>query len=181
MIGKILTIATASAVTIIAVCGALVLIAMDLLGASFIEKLKFVTGAHDQKPSVEKALEGTKDITFFKSVKVEGKPFAIMMGITFATAEDMRAGKQKSRWCYITVLPVEGGMLRQIELATQQGAKQPEYSDLSKYAASELAVLGETAQSLADIARKHCVFTKEPGGPGTLARRLTIALRGEPA
>lgn len=178
---RILWVGTASLVAIAAAVGTMTIMAIDLLGANFIEKLKFVTEAQDRKPSVEKALEGTKDITFFKSVRVEGKNFSIMMGITFATAEDMRAGKQKSRWCYITVRPVEGGMLRQIELATQQGARQPEYSDLSKYAASELAVLGETAQSLADIARQHCVFTKEPGGPGTLARRLTIALRGEPA
>ncbi|MFA5952586.1 MAG: hypothetical protein WC807_20165 [Hyphomicrobium sp.] len=176
---RIFLIGAASLAALTAAAGTVSIMAIDLLGASFIEKIKFI-GEHPRGDVVPKELKGTKDITYFKTVKVDGKPFSITMGISFATPEDLASGKQKSRWCYTTIKPADGGVPRQIELATQEGAKLPRYNDLAAYAAGELAVLGETMESLATIARKHCVFTKEPGGPGSLVRRFTtIVLKGE--
>lgn len=179
---RIFLIGAASLAALTAAAGTVSIVAIDLLGASFIEKVKFLGTLPREESSVPKELKGTKDITYFRTVKVDGKPFAITMGISFATPEDLAAGKQKSRWCYTTIKPADGGVPRQIELATQEGAKAPRYNDLAVYAAGELAVLGETMESLATIARRHCVFTKEPGGPGSLARRFTtIVLTGAPA
>lgn len=176
---RIFLIGAASFAALMAAAGTVSIMAIDLLGASFIEKIKLIA-EHPRGDVVPKELKGTKDITYFKTVKVDGKPFSITMGISFATPEDLADGKQKSRWCYTTIKPADGGVPRQIELATQEGAKPPRYNDLAAYAAGELSVLGETIESLATIARKHCVFTREPGGPGSLVRRFTtIVLKGE--
>lgn len=180
MIGKILTIATATVVSAVAVAGAICLVALDLAGAPMIERAwSFLTKPRETSP-IEDRLAGTKDLTFFKTVRVDSRPYAITMGVSFATPEDLATGKQKLRWCYCTIKPKDGGLPRQIELAAQEGKKPPRYHDLSSFSASELALLGETIESLATVARKHCVFTKEPGGPGSLVRRFTtIVLKGE--
>lgn len=182
MIERIFLIGLTSFVALLAVAATVGIMALDLLGASFLEKLKFIFAQSRPAPVVAKELQGTKDITFFKTVKVDGRPYSLTMGIAFATPEDLAAGKQKSRWCYCTIAPKEGGVPRQIELAAQEGANPPRYRDLSEFSDQELKQLGESQASLAAIARKHCRFTKEPGGPGTLARRFTtIVLKGERA
>lgn len=176
---RIFLIGASSLAALTAAAGTVSIMAIDVLGASFIEKIKLI-GEHPRGDVVPKELKGTKDITYFKTVKVDGKPFSITMGISFATPEDLASGKQKSRWCYTTIKPRDGGVPRQIELATQEGTQPPRYNDLAAYAAGEMVVLGETIEGLATIARKHCVFTKEPGGPGSLVRRITtIVLKGE--
>lgn len=126
-------------------------------------------------------MAATKDLTFFKTVKVDGRPYTVTMGISFETPEDLAVGKQKSRWCYCTIKPNDGGVPRQIELATQEGSSRPRYNDLTRYSAGELASLGETVDSLATVARRHCVFEKQRAGPGSLARQVTttIVLQGE--
>lgn len=182
MIGRLVSLVLAGGFALMAIGAAIGLIALDLLGATFFEKLKFIVTQPRTAPVVAKELQGTKDITFFKSVKVDGRPYSITMGIAFETPEDLAAGKQKSRWCYCTIAPKDGGVPRQIELATQEGANPPRYRDLSAFSDDELKQLGESQASLSAIARKHCRFTKEPGGAGTLARRFTtIVLKGEQA
>lgn len=180
MIGRILLIGSVSAVALAAATAAMSVMLADVAGEQ-LQKVWAIATKPREKSPIEDRLAGTKDLTFFKTVRVEGRPFAITMGVSFATPEDLASGKQKSRWCYTTLRPSDGGVPRQIELATQDGRKPPTYNDLSNFSAAELAVLGETPQSLSEIARKHCVFGKEPGKLGTVARRFTtIVLKGAP-
>lgn len=181
MISRIFLIGTVSVVSLAAATAAMTVMLADVAGEQVQKAWAIVTTPRAKSP-IEDRLAGTRDLTFFKTVKVEGRPFSITMGVSFATPEDLASGKQKSRWCYTMIMPKDGGVPRQIELATQQGRKPPQYNDLSNFPGSELAALGETLESLSEIARKHCVFTKEPLRPGTIARRFTtIVLKGEPA
>lgn len=182
MIGRLFAIGLVSTFTAVMLAGVAAVMGMQIFGAAAFEKLWSYATTPRPKSAIEKELEGTRDFSFFKSVKVEGRPFSITMGVSFATPEDFAAGRQKGRWCYTMLQPADGGVPRQIELATQEGQKPPRYNDLSNFSAAELAALGETRQSLSEIARKHCVFTKEPARPGAVARRFTtIVLKGAPA
>lgn len=181
MIGRIFLIVGVSVVSLVAASAAISVMLADVAG-EHVQKIWEIATKPRAKSPIEDRLAGTKDLTFFKSVKVEGRPFSITMGVSFETPEDLASGKQNLRWCYATLRPADGGVPRQIELATQNGRRPPTYNDLSNYSAAELAALGESPQSLSEIARKHCVFGKEPARSGTVARGFTtIILKGLPA
>ncbi|MDZ4368877.1 MAG: hypothetical protein U0987_17920 [Afipia sp.] len=172
MIGRIFLIVCVCVVSLVTASAAIGVMLADVAG-EHVQKIWAIATKPRERSPIEDRLAGTKDLTFFKTAKVDNRPYLITMGVSFATPEDLASGKQKLRWCYATVMPKDGGVPRQIELAMQEGSKAPRYADLTGFAAAELAALGETAESLATIARKHCVFGKEPARSGTVARRFT--------
>lgn len=156
---RILGLGLATTLTLATMTGITALVASDFgdLGEG-LNSLRqvFSQSAPEQQSFVSKdsALNGADNISFFKSVPIEGTSFMVTTGIAFASVEDVVAGKSKNRWCYIR--HQYENVNRQIDLGKQEGDGKPKYHDPTRLPDSELRLLGLSATRLAELARSHC-------------------------
>lgn len=109
--------------------------------------------------TTDPVLAAAKNITFFTSAPVKESGMSVVTGVAFASLGDLRAGRQRDRWCYVTIAP-RGALPRQIELGTQKGIAAPIYTNFSVYPAEELGAVGLSASILQALAKTHCRFAK---------------------
>lgn len=165
MIGRLFGTSVALSVTTIACAAIGIVIAMDLAGedvifgslaAMFSERAEQTIVA---SPNLEEvpALEGAKDITFFKETPVAGLPFKVTTGVRFGSPADLAENLVDSRWCYIAALAGDG-VERKITLAHQQGSNNPVFHGLEGLPSQQLDLFRLGATALAALARSHCNF-----------------------
>lgn len=161
-ISRILGLALATTLTVATMTGITALITHDFGDVG--QGLNWVRQAFSQSASQgqqligkDSALNGADNITFFKSVPIDGTKFEVTTGIAFASVDDVVAGNSKSRWCYIRHR--HNNVHRQIELGRQDGKGKPEYYDPTRIPEHELKLLGLDAARLAELARSHCFLS----------------------
>ncbi len=165
MIGRFIGAGTAFSISAAAMAGIGFLIALDFVGEDFllgkIEAIAETPQADAVEPAkaIEElpALDGAKDITFFKDEAIEGLPFKVMTGVRFASPQALALNAVASRWCYITA-PGTDGVLRQIDLAEQIGADNPVFEALGGIDERQLALFRMGAAALEALAKSHCRF-----------------------
>jgi hypothetical protein len=164
MIGRFIGAGTAFSISAAAMAGIGFLIALDFVGEDFLlGKIEaIVETPHEdavEPAKVEElpALDGAKDITFFKDEAIQGLPFKVMTGVRFASPQALALNAVASRWCYITA-PGTDGVLRQIDLAEQIGADDPIFEALGGIDERQLALFRMGATDLEALAKSHCRF-----------------------
>jgi hypothetical protein len=135
--------------------GAALLVAADLAGIDVLGAWMADFGKPSQ--ALPTALVGTRDITFFSKVPVNASAFSITTGIVYSTPDDLLAGTESSRWCYVAI-PDASSVSRHIDLGGKKGVEQPVYEDLAKVPAADLSDLGVTREELLRLARSSCKF-----------------------
>jgi len=158
MIGRLLGIATATVFTGSVVIGIASLIANDFgdLEKGFSWAQQTFSTARSKPELIEKdsPLRNADNITFFKSVPIEGTTLTVTTGISFASANDVANGKTKLRWCYI--MYDIGKLDKRISLGRQTDNAKPVYDDPTRLPENELKALGLSVTRLASLARSHC-------------------------
>jgi len=167
MIARMLATGAAIGFTATALSGMALLVALDFLGEDVMlgSISTLMPKAAESQPPAEPAarvveelpaLADAKDITFFKEVPVEGTPFEVTTGVKFATPAALAANLVRERWCYIMARGPDG-ILRQVELAKQQGAAEPVFKALDELA-GDLSPFLMSVSTLEALARSHCRF-----------------------
>lgn len=158
MIGRLVGTATAAVFTGVVVTGIAALIASEFgdveKGISWAQQTLSAYRSSPSSIDKDSPVRNADNITFFKSLPIEGTTHQVTTGISFASAEDLANGKTKSRWCYI--LYENGKLEKRISLGKQSGQSKPVYDDPTRLPESELKSLGLTATRLASLARSHC-------------------------
>jgi len=167
MITRMLATGAAIGFTATALSGMALLVALDFLGeevvlgslSHLVPQAPVPLGAAEPAARVVEdlpALAGARDITFFKEMPVEGTPFEVTTGVSFATPAALASNLVRERWCYIMARGADG-ILRQVELAKQQGAAEPVFKALDELA-GDLSPFLMSVPALEALARSHCRF-----------------------
>lgn len=163
MIGRAIGTSIAMGITLSAVSGIALLIALDIAGEDLVFGAFSFLKEEPPEPTVAAvveelpALAGAKDITFFKSMPVAGLPFEVTTGVRFASPADLVGNLVESRWCYVTAMAADG-IGRKINLADQTGNAAPLYHALEGLPSQQLALFKLGATALEALAKTHCAF-----------------------
>ena len=160
MLGRTLGIAAATTFVAAITAGIIALIASDFTDVG--KQLDRFWDWYNSQPAQSNLLgkaEGLRDasdITFFTSVPIRGSKLSITTGISFATAEDLTAGKVKDRWCYIQA--GKGKFTERLDLGSREGESTSAYTETSRFTAQQLSSFGLSAKRFETLARRHCLF-----------------------